>query len=68
MATGEAFKAETVKYLENALTEESFAEVKSSGFLDRFVFCDTASEDDNVDQIIQDYKQETGKKLTRWNA
>ena len=66
MATGEAFKAETIKYLENALTEESLAEVKSSGFLDRFAFCDTASEDDNVEQIIRDYEQETGKKLERW--
>ena len=67
MVTGEEFKKETIRYLERELSEESFAEVKASGFLDRFEFCDTAFEDDNVAQIIQDYEQETGKKLKRWS-
>ena len=66
MVTGEDFKKETIKYLENKLAEESFAEVKASGFLDRFVFCDTASEDDNVNDIIQQYEEEAGKKLGLW--
>ena len=67
MVTGEAFKKETIRYLEHELSEDSFAEVKASGFLDRFEFCDTAFEDDNVADIIREYEEETGKKLKRWH-
>lgn len=68
MVTGGAFKREVIRHLERELSSESFAEVRSSGFLDRFKYCDTAFEDDNVKDIIRGYEKETGKKLKRWGA
>ena len=68
MVTGKAFKRGAIRYLERQLSSEPFSEVKASGFLDRFEYCDTAFEDDNVADTISKYEKEPGRKLKRWNA
>ncbi len=68
MVTGKAFKRGVICYLGHQLSSESFSEVKASGLLDRFEYCDTAFEDDNVADTISEYEKEPGRKLKRWNA